>query len=220
MVGYSKAKLRRVAGLLFPRVRRSFAELFDAPQDLELAHGAPQHVCTHHARPARHREDRAGQPEEARRRALAVDAYSLLRRLGKSEKPALEAQGTIEYLMDSFDKMNIGARDDKKWELPHPDAAKMLRSALGNWARQALQRSEAAQQLSLTTNVNKAEGEAQALLTQLNDQLSLPLIDINAFVEEIEAKPEKKEKPMEMDTDVQRHRTAVGDHRLVRSRWC
>ncbi len=151
---------------------------------------------------------------------LAVDAYSLLRRLGKSEKPALEAQGTIEYLMDSFDKMNIGARDDKKWELPHPDAAKMLRSALGNWARQALQRSEAAQQLSLTTNVNKAEGEAQALLTQLNDQLSLPLIDINAFVEEIEAKPEKKEKPMEMDTDVQPaphrgRRSSAGSEPLV-----
>lgn len=132
---------------------------------------------------------------------LAVDAYSLLRRLGKSEKPALEAQGTIEYLMDSFDKMNIGARDDKKWELPHPDAAKQLRSALGNWARQALQKSEAAQQLSLTTNVNKAESEAQALLTQLNDQLSLPLIDINAFVEEVEAKP-AKEKEMEKDTGI------------------
>ena len=132
---------------------------------------------------------------------LAVDAYSLLRRLGKSEKPALEAQGTIEYLMDSFDKMNIGARDDKKWELPHPDAAKQLRSALGNWARQALQKSEAAQQLSLTTNVNKAESEAQALLTQLNDQRSLPLIDINAFVEEVEAKP-AKEKEMEKDTGI------------------
>jgi hypothetical protein len=132
---------------------------------------------------------------------LATDAYSLLRRLGKSEKPALEAQGTIEYLVDSFDKMNIGARDDKKWELPHPDAAKQLRSALGNWARQALQRSEAAQQLSLTTNVNKAESEAQALLTQLNDQLSLPLIDINAFVEEVEAKPEK-EKDIAKDTGV------------------
>ncbi len=121
--------------------------------------------------------------------------------------------------------MNIGARDDKKWELPHPDAAKMLRSALGNWARQALQRSEAAQQLSLTTNVNKAEGEAQALLTQLNDQLSLPLIDINAFVEEIEAKPEKKEKAMEMDTDVQpaphrgRRSSAIGSEAAGADGW-
>jgi hypothetical protein len=130
---------------------------------------------------------------------LANDLFSVLKRLGESERPALKAQGIVEYLIDEFEKMNVGERDQKKWDL-QPDGAKMLRAALGNWARQALARSEAAAQLSLTTNVSKQETEAQQLLNQLNDQLSLPLIDIGAYVEQMEEKPEAKE-PVDMATD-------------------
>jgi hypothetical protein len=130
---------------------------------------------------------------------LANDLFSVLKRLGKSERPALEAQGVVEHLLDEFEKMNIGERDQKKWDLM-PEGAKMLRAALGNWARQALARSEAAAQLSLTTNVSKQETEAQQLLNQLNDQLSLPLLDINAYVEQIEERPEAKE-PIDIATD-------------------
>lgn len=156
----------------------------------------------------------------ANQKKLALDGYSILKRLGKSERPALEAQGIIEFLLDSFDKMNIGERDNKKWDLPHHDAAKMLRSALGNWARQALQRSEAAAQLSLTTNVNKAEAEAQNLLNQLNDQLSLPLLDINAFVDQVEEKPDKEKPDIAADRDVspaphRGRRSSAGSEPLV-----
>src|ERR1017187_959978 len=144
---------------------------------------------------------------------LALDCYSLLKRLGKSEAPALEAQGVVEYLLDNFDKMNIGERDNKRWELAH-NGCEQLRAALGNWARQALARSEAAAQLTLVTNVTKAEAEAQQLLNQLNDQLSLPLIDINALVEFTEQKPEK---PIETDETVQPapHRGAIKPPRTI-----
>ena len=134
---------------------------------------------------------------------LASDLFSVLKRLGEHERLALKCQGLVEYLLDEFDKMNVGERDQKKWELM-PDGAKMLRAAIGNWARVALLRSEAAAQLSLTTNVSKQETEAQQILNQLNDQLTLPLIDIGAYVEQMEAKPEKEEKgDIAADRDVQ-----------------
>lgn len=153
---------------------------------------------------------------------LANDLFSVLKRLGKPERLALECQGVVNYLIEAFDRMNIGERDQKKWEITL-DGAEMLRSALGNWARQALQRSEAAQQLSLTTNVNKQEGEAQSLLNALNEQLELPLLGINEFVEEIEAKPEKEDKvDMVADRDVapaphRGRRSSAGSDALVLS---
>lgn len=125
---------------------------------------------------------------------LTNDAYSILKRLGKSAKPAIEASGTVEYLSDSFAKLNVGERDQKAWDI-NPGGAEQLRAALINWARQALARSESAQQLSLTTNVSAQESAAQHLIDQLNDQLSLPITDIGSLVEQQDARPiEKDEK--------------------------
>jgi hypothetical protein len=142
---------------------------------------------------------------------LAVDAFSVLKRLGKSERPALEAQGTVDALIAELERVSVGERDEKKYELMNRPAAEQMRVALANWARQALKRSEAAEQLLLSTNVSSQEKAAQALLDQLNDQLSLPLTDINTVAQELDKRP-KAEKEGD-DEDEGKPATSPAPHR-------
>lgn len=123
---------------------------------------------------------------------LAIDGLSILKRLGKSEGPALEAQGQVEYLIDQLTGINIGERDVKEWEITN-STAPQLRCALANWARQALKKSESAAQLKLTTDISKQEKAAQQLLDQLNEQLSLPMQKIDDLVEELDGKKADEE---------------------------
>jgi hypothetical protein len=119
---------------------------------------------------------------------LAQDAYSLLKRLGKSEAPATEAQGAVEYLMDTFKAMNIGERDAKDWEI-NQQGAEQLRAALVNFSRQAAKQNESAHQFTLMTDLSKKTKAVQDVFDQVSEQLNFGLMPIGAAVEEMNAKP-------------------------------
>lgn len=129
---------------------------------------------------------------------LSIDAFSMLKRLGKPETVATEAQGAVEYLIDSFKAMNVGERDAKDWEI-NQQGAEQLRAALTNFQRQATKQNDSAHQYTLTTDVHKKTKVVQDVFDQVSEQLSLDMMPIADAVAEMNAKPPRADEEDEDD---------------------
>jgi hypothetical protein len=120
-------------------------------------------------------------------KTLAQHVQSSLRRLTLPEAPILSTLGQIEVLQTEFARAPESSFDEIAFEVS-VGAAKVWRVSLAIWTARAIDRSDAAKQLNLLTNIGDREDEAQKLYRQLSDVLELPFDTITAF----DAKPPRE----------------------------
>ena len=113
----------------------------------------------------------------------AKDAMSAHRRLELSETAAEQLLGSLQYVRNALNKILPAQQGEERVDNLTPTAMKAWRIALATWIRVVTKRAEADKQKGLNTNLFELSKAAQGVLDQLHEQLSLPIVDIGAFVE-------------------------------------
>lgn len=108
---------------------------------------------------------------------LAQDTASALSRLNVPNRKPTEIIGNLAHIRGEFDKVLPAQEGTVKIEID-AGSALVAKTALGLWASMVLKRDKADQLVMLKTNVSEVHKEAQDLLNQLNEQLSLDFEDI------------------------------------------
>jgi hypothetical protein len=134
-------------------------------------------------------------------RKLATDTASACKRLnlGAAATKNEDAAGAATHLLSAIP---YDPEDTAEQKHPlQPASATTLRNALGYWAIRALKEDRTAGQLSLTTSVTDEQAAAQHMLNVLAEQLTLPIIDIQAFATELSGKDAKDDEEGDEDED-------------------
>ncbi len=113
----------------------------------------------------------------------AKDAMSAHRRLELPETAAEQLLGSLQYVRNALNKILPAQQGEERVDNLTPTAMKAWRIALATWIRVVTKRAEADKQKGLNTNLFELSKAAQGVLDQLHEQLSLPIVDIGAFVE-------------------------------------
>lgn len=117
---------------------------------------------------------------------------ALDRRLEFPEKSAKEALSTNGYVAGVFSEVPETEEGDVSLEFKSANSAKHLRVALIQWTAMASKKDQSVHGMALITDIDSRRAEAQGMLNQLNDQLSLGVEDISALAD---ASLGKKPKP-------------------------
>lgn len=120
------------------------------------------------------------------------NCMSTCRRLEVAEAPAESLLGSLQFVDAALGKTSGGGQVDGPIDVTlTPMAGHAWRIALGTWIRQMSKRDKADRAKGMSTNLPELTSAAQGVLNQLNDQLSLPVADISAFIEKPAAEGEE-----------------------------
>lgn len=123
---------------------------------------------------------------------LSVDTAGALKRLNRSSREADSVTNLIGVLKAELDKIPTSEPDAVRLEIK-PDVAKAWLTALALYARRVSRVEKAAQQIEMQTGANTLEDAADKIANQLQEQLELPMQNLEAIIAEQDER-ERKEK--------------------------